>query len=60
MTDPENDCGNDDFTVEPLQPPEWLVRAEQRDLAHLPPSDPVRLRRVCALYGLTDPKETER
>ena len=57
MTDPD-DCGNDfndDFSNDPPLPPEWLVRAEKRDLAHLPPTDPVRLRRVCALYGHADP-----
>jgi hypothetical protein len=62
MTYPEADCANDDFSIEPPLPPEWLVRAEMRDLAHLAPTDPVRVRRLRALWGLpgANPEEGER
>ena len=60
--DEDECCGPaDDFAVDPPMPPEWLVRAEMRDLAVLPPNDPVRIRRLRALWGLPnanpDPKE---
>jgi hypothetical protein len=35
----------------PELPPDWLVRAELRDLAHLPRDHPERIRRFRALYG---------
>jgi hypothetical protein len=57
MTDPDNDT----------LPPLWLERAELHDLSLLAPDDPVRLRRLRALYAapmrpepLPAPKETER
>ena len=51
----------DDFVFDPPQPPEWLVRAEMRDLAVLLPNDPVRIRRLRALWGLpgANPERSE-
>jgi hypothetical protein len=58
MSRPDADCGpDDDFAVEPPLPPEWLVRAEMRDLAHLAPDDPVRVRRLRALWAPAEPPE---
>ena len=57
MTGPEKDT----------MPPLWLERAELQDLSLLSPDDPVRVRRLRALYAapmrpepLPSPEETER